>query len=644
MIALIIALLLLGATVSVNAQKIENELCWFDNSSGQFKDMSKRYMDESIQPFCMYVVNKDHRMPYDASAIRNASAPSMTPSYEAGVFVYVLPGKRMEELKHMERMVIDPVWQAVHELADDVTEGRKKGGGELFTFPMGDADQMCITGKEETVTFMGVNDAKKTDYTVDLGKSPFFLSIFNAQAMQVRLHIYRYYDPTADKSVLAVFEQGGLDREYVPDNELTAVAALFGELSSLLIMMNPANGQALKDWIRNSTWKDMQPDFERYFHLKPALGGGTITEKIPPIDVPNDSTILIGGKGGEVVRKLYPKPVDPELGIVKDPQPYDPKDPEDPGQRIMWPKVNNLTNGGFYVTENDTATYLISSVQSVVYGINKQTGSMTLDTVMQLTPVYMLAGAGCTKDGRLLIYRSKTGVIDVFNHKVIFPSTRNADVRCMVVNPITDRVYIWEKRTLKEYDSHMKELKTYTMPLEDKVITGVIVGKDGRLWIELGIGFSREGYLTLMNGKLTDLVQPEYSLKTPLIGPYLNGTCLGVRKGLHQVPVTGEPKHILPAEWRNLQAAGVNSKGDLFVMHDNFTFERYTTKGEVKLAETYTKDLRFGKKSRMMYQLMYIDRLDNIWICNGSDVFVWHPSGKLNGYGDFNGKITLGME
>ena len=558
--------------------------------------------------------------------------------------MYVLPGKRLEDLKHMQRMVIEPVWQAVHELADDVTEGRKKGGGELFTFPMGDANQMCITGKEETVRFMGVDDAKKTDYTVDFGKSPFFLSIFNAQALQVRLHIYRYYDPTADKSVLAVFEQGGLDREYVPDNELTAIAAAFGEISSLLLMQNPANSQALKDWIRNSTWKDIQPDFEKYFHLKPALSGGTITEKLPPLDVLNDSTILIGGKGGEVIHKLHPEPGDPKPVIVGDPQPYDPKDPNDPGQRIMWPKATKLMTGGFCIAENDTATYVISTTQSVVYGVNKQTGSMSIDTVMQLTPVYMLAGAGCTKDGRLLIYRSKTGVIDVFNHKVILPSDRRAESRCMVVNPITDRVYIWEKNVLKEYDSQLKELKTYTMPLEEKVITNVIVGQDGRLWIELGMGFSREGYLTLMNGKLTALVQPEYSLKTPLIGPYLNGTCLGVRQGLHEVPVTGEPKSILPAEWRNMQGAAVNSKGELFVMHDNYTFERYTTKGGVKLAETYTKNLKFGQKGKMLYQQMYIDRLDNIWITDGADIFVWHPSGKLNGYGDFCGKVTMGME
>ena len=363
--------LLCGATVTLHAQKIENELCWFDNPNSVFKDMSKRYMAPAIQPFCMYVVNKADKMPYNGSAVQSGST---VPSYEAGVFVYVLPGKRLEDLKHMERMVIEPVWQAVHELADDVTEGRKKGGGELFTFPMGDANQMCITGKEETVRFMGVDDAKKTDYTVDFGKSPFFLSIFNAQALQVRLHIYRYYDPTADKSVLAVFEQGGLDREYVPDNELTAIAAAFGEISSLLLMQNPANSQALKDWIRNSTWKDIQPDFEKYFHLKPALSGGTITEKLPPLDVLNDSTILIGGKGGEVIHKLHPEPGDPKPVIVGDPQPYDPKDPNDPGQRIMWPKATKLMTGGFCIAENDTATYVISTTQSVVYGVNKQTG------------------------------------------------------------------------------------------------------------------------------------------------------------------------------------------------------------------------------------------------------------------------------
>lgn len=637
--------LLLGITSSTSAQKIENNLCWFDNESGQFADMRDRYLAEGIRPYSLYVVNKSHKMPWSGAGMQAGS--SMTPKFEAGAMVYVLPGKRLEELKHMERMVIDPIWKEVREWAGEVEEGRTKGGGFLFTFPVGNPDQILVSGEEKTVKFMGIKDAKRTDYTIDLGKSPFFLSIFNAQALQVRFHIYRYYDPVADKSAMVVFEQGGLDRDYTPDNELTAIAAMFGELSSMLIMKNPANGEALKDWIRNSTWKDIQPDFERYFHLKPALSGGTITEQVPPIDIENDSTIRIGGnkgKGGEVLHDLRTPPSGPIIVVDKKPQPIDPKDPDDPGQRMMWEKVTNLTNGGFYMAENDTATYVISTVQSVVYGVNKQTGAMTVDTVMRLTPVYMLAGAGCTKDGRLLIYRSKTGVIDVFNHKVILPSDRRADMRCMVVNPITDRVYIWEKNLLKEYDSQMKELKTYTMPLADKSITNIIVGKDGRLWIELGMGFSREAYVTLMNGKLTDLVHPEFNMKIVLLGPYMNGNCLGFRSGLHDVPVTGEPKSILPADWRNLQAAAVNSKGDLFVMHDNFTFERYTTKGGVKLAETYTKDLRFGKKGRMMYQLMYIDRLDNIWINNGADIFVWHPSGKLNGYGDFNGKVSLGAE
>ncbi len=640
---------LLTLTGSVCAQKFENTLCWFDNSSGQFSDIRSRYLTEAIQPYCLYIVKNDHHMPYNMPA--DAGSAPQSPQYEASALVYVLPGKRLEELKRLEKLYINPIWAEIRSFAGEAEKSRTKGGGFLFTFPIGDPERILVEGKEETVRFMGVNDAKKTDYTIDFGQSPFFLSIFNAQALQMRMHIYRYYDAEADKSAMVIFQQSGLDREYEPTDELLGIAALFGELSSMLVMKNPANAQSIKDWINNSTWKDIQPDFERYFHLKSAKGGkedgDDDQKKVPPIDVENDSTIRIGGqngKGGEVIRRIDPQPGEPKILVLKKPEPLDEKDPESPGQRMVFPKAGSLSNGGFYMAENDTATYLIATAQSMVFGVNKSNGEITMDTLPRVTNKYNIAGAGCVKDGRLLVYQSKRGVIDVFNHQVVLNDSRSVERECMVVNSETDRVYIWNKNVLKEYNGQMKELKTYTLPVEELEITKVLTGKDGRLWISIGKGYSHEGYLTLKDGKTTEFVTQDYNVRIPFVVPYSNTTCLGYKNGLYEVPITGEPKCLMPTEWRYMQWAAMNSKGDLFVMHDNFTFERYTTKGGIRLAETYTKDLRFGKKGKMLYQQLYIDRLDNLWIYTGNDVFLWHPSGKLNGYNGFNGTITIGAE
>ena len=642
-------------SLSISAQKFESAYCWYDNSTGRFNNVANRYVHPAMQPFSMYIVDKAHRMPATGSG---SGAGSLTKgSYEAGAIVYVLPGKQLDHLKQMEHMFMQPVYDSLVVWTAETEESRKKGGGQYFLFPVGPADRIFVKGKEETVAFMGVNDAKHIDYTLDFGKSPLFLSLFNAQALQLRFHMYRYYDPSADKSALVIFLQCGLDREYEGlENELDALAALLGGLSSQLIMSNPANSQTLKDWIKNSTWKDIQPDFERYFHLKPAAKAGqgpTPTDETlpPPPTFPNDSTILVyvGGKQ-EPIHGLYPVPPDPIL--VPNPTPIppearDPKNPVEPGQRILFADAVTLTNGGCFFAENDTATYMVASKQSIIYGINKTTGSFSVDsTATVCTSKLMITGAGCLKDGRLLIYQTQTGVYDVFNRKVLLKEKEKTyDTHHMVVNPVTNRVYIYYKGVMEEYDAQLRLLTTYQCPLSENEFKTLRVAPDGRIWIEIGKGYWTQAYTTFLNGKFTPVMSPEQPTCLSMTCPYVGGSYLAMcTTGLYEMKPTVNPAQIFTAEWRTFQGAALNSKNELFVIHDNRTLERLSTKGGVRSEEIYQVDLRFTRKGMQIFQSIYIDSLDNLWINTGKDIYVWHPSGKLNGYGSFCGKVSAAME
>ena len=205
----LILLLLSFVSLSLFAQRFDTPLCWFDNSSGRFQNVAARYMYPGLQPYTMYIVDKAHKLPYMGGKTSTATAP-----FEASAMAFVFPGNRMDDLKKMEQMLTRPIHDSLVVWAKEVEESRNKGGGQLFLFPVGDPEQILIDGKEETVTFMGVKDAKHKDVTVDFGKSPMFLSLFNAQALQVRFHMYRYYDPEADKSALIIFQQSGFDRDY----------------------------------------------------------------------------------------------------------------------------------------------------------------------------------------------------------------------------------------------------------------------------------------------------------------------------------------------------------------------------------------------------------------------------------------------
>ena len=641
-------------SLSISAQKFESAYCWFDNSSGQFRNLAGRYTHPALQPFSMFIVDKAHRMPVAGSS---SGAGSLTKgSYEAAALVYVLPGKQLEQLKQMERMFMQPVYDSLVVWSAETEKNRKKGGGELFLFPVGSPDRIFVKGKEETVTFMGVKDAKHIDYTLDFGKSPMFLSIFNAQALQGRFHMYRYYDPSADKSALVIFSQFGLDREYEGiENELDAMAALLGGLSSMLVMGNPANSQALKDWIKNSTWKDIQPDFERYFHLKPSAktGQGPTPpyDTLPPLTFPNDSTILVyvGGKQ-ETLRTLYPTPPNPipvPNPIPIEPTPIDPTNPVEPGQRILFSDATTLSYGGCHFAENDTATYMVATKQSIIYGVNKSTGSFSVDsTATVCTPKLMVTGAGCLKDGRLLIYQTQTGVYDVFNRKVLLKEKENTyDTRYMVVNAVTNRVYIYYKGVMEEYDAQLRLLNTYQCPMPENEFKALRVAPDGRIWIEIGRGYWTQAYTTFQNGKFTPVMTPEQPTCMAMTCPYVGGSFLSMcTTGLFEMKPTANPVQIFTAEWRTYQGAALNSKNELFVIHDNRTLERFTTKGGVRSAEVYQVDLRFTRKGMQIFQSIYIDSLDNLWINTGKDIYIWHPSGKLNGYGTFCGKMSVALE
>ena len=633
--------------LTMSVQIFDSPYCWFDNSAGHFRDITERYVIPGMQPFSLYVVDEAHLMPGMGGGAQSYNAAN----HEAGAMVYVLPGKQLEHLKQMERMFVQPIYDSLVAFTKESEEMRGKGGGQFFLFPAGAAEKMFIRGKEETVTFMGVKDAKHTDYTIDFGKSPMYLSLFNA-ALQMRFHMYRYYDPTADKSALVIFMQAGLDREYKDiDDEVQAMAALLGSLSSTLILGNPANSKALKDWIRHSTWKDIQPDFERYFHLK-AAAQTTHEPPVPPeLDFPNDSTIIVRGGNGQkdVITSLFPVSPPPILRPVpqpEEPQPYDPTDPTKPGQRILFADATTLTNGGCHFAENDTATYMVASNQSLIYGINKKTGSFSIDsTAILCTPVQMVTSAGCLKDGRLLIYQTKAGVFDVFNRQVLLKEEDSYNNHYMAVNPITDRVYIYCKGKMDEYDSQMHLIKSYDCPLEGNEFKRIHVGRDGRLWIEIGRGYWTQAYTTFMNGRFTEIIQPEQQSCLSLACPYIGTSFLSLcANGLYEAKANQAPVPLFEAQWRVAHGAAMNSKNELFVMHDNRVLERFTTKGSVQQAQEYKLDLRFEKKGMFLMQGIYIDALDNLWINTGKDIYVWHPSGKINGYGSFCGKVTFAFE
>jgi hypothetical protein len=347
-----------------HAQRIDKPLCWFDNTSGRFLDISDRFIQPAMRPYAMYIVDRNWRTPSTEQHVE--SEITLSPGYEAGAIVYVLPGQRLDDLRRMEHMFMDPVYRYLVRWAAETEESRKKGGGELFLFPVGSPDMIFVRGQEETVSFMGIPDAVHIDYTLDYGQSPMFLSFFAAQAAQARFHMYRYYDPAADKSVLAILYQFGMEGGYQISNEMQAFASLFSVFSQMLIR-NPANKAAL-DWIDHSTWKDIQPDFERCFHLRPAPGPAEAEEERlkypgddlinrPPIDITflNDSTIVIGDRGGrgrrDTLGSLYPILPPPILDPRTDPQPFDPIDPNDPtkpGQRIVFPDALSLTEGSTY--------------------------------------------------------------------------------------------------------------------------------------------------------------------------------------------------------------------------------------------------------------------------------------------------------
>lgn len=649
-------LLLLAAmwSLSMTAQRFDSPMCWFDNSSGQFLNVADRYVHPGMQPFAMYIVDKSHRVPITSQFATDRDV--LTPNYQASAMVYVLPGKRLDDLKRMEKMFVKPVWDYLVRWAAETEASRKKGGGELFLFPVGVPEQIFIRGTEETVSFMGVDDAKRMSYVMDLGKSPMFLSLFNAQALQTRIHCYRYYDPAADKSALVILMQSGFDREYTDiDNELQAFAAMTGGLSSLLIKGNPANSEAVKDWLENSTWKDIQPDFERYFHLKPAgtIDGPKSGDPPPtPPEFPNDSTIVVIDSKGQrhTIGGLYPIPAPPVLIVdtLRKPiiDPEHPDDPKNPGQRMVFRDAIGLSEGGFHIAENDTATYFVATRQSKIYGLNKKTGHVTIDTTETCTPRQCILGAGCLKDGRLLIYQATFGVIDAFSHKVVIEDKNRYERKRMVVNPVTNRIYLYHRGELKEYDEQYRLLNTYQSPIPETEFCYLHLGRDGRLWIQLGHGYAGQAYTTLQNGKFTPVVEPEYSARVPLYWPYMsNATYLGARlDGLYEVSYTTMPTQLLAAEWRTLQGVVMNSKNEIFVTHDNRTLERFTTKGGVRSAEVYNLDFRFNRKGMLLFQDIYIDALDNLWISTGKEVFLWHPSGKINGYGDFNGEIGFGYE
>lgn len=644
-------LLSVVCSLSLMAQRYDSPLCWYDNSSGRFLNVADRYVHPGMQPFAMYIVDKSHRVPVTSQFATERDV--LTPNYQAGAMVYVLPGKRLDDLKRMEKMFIKPVWDYLVQWAAEVEESRKKGGGQLFLFPVGVPEQIFIPGKEETVTFMGVKDATHMSYVVDLGKSPMFLSLFAAQALQTRLNCYRYYDPAADKSALVIFMQSGFDREYEDiDNELQAIAAVMGGLSSQLIMGNPANSEAVKDWINNSTWQDIQPDFVQYFHLKTPAETPQGPELPEPPQFVDDTTIVVTDTGGErhTIGGLYPIAAPPILIVDLKPQPIvdpeHPDDPKNPGQRVVFPEAVALSEGGFHIAENDTATYLVATRQSKIYSMNKQTGDVYVDTTIQCTPRQCILGAGCLKDGRLLIYQATFGVIDAFSHEVVIEDKNRYERRRMVVNPITNRIYLYHRGELKEYDEHYRLLQTYQSPLADTEFCYLYVGRDGRLWIELGYGYAGQAYTTLQNGKFTPVVEPEYSARVPLRCPYLTNTSfLGMRlDGLYEVSYTALPQKLLDVQWKTIQGAAMNSQHEIFVTHDNRTLERFTTKGGVRSAEVYNLDFRFNRKGMLLFQDIYIDALDNLWISTGKDVFLWHPSGKIKGYGDFNGEIKFGYE
>ncbi len=644
-LALLSAMLLLFA-LSIQAQtkptRFENAYCYYENTDDAFVSF-QRCLSPSVHNNAMYLARRDHILPH-----MGMNQASDVPGQEASVIFYVLPGKRLDVLRAMERQFIGKIWRDWRVTCGEIEEGRKKGGGELFLLPMGSADMILKSGEPEKVHFMGVDDAVRTDYMVDLGQSPMFLSLMNSNALQVRMRIFRWYDPTAEKSTMAIFVQVGFDREYVPDNELLAVAAALGGLSTMLIQGNPANSQQLKDWINHSTWKDAQPDFERNFHLKPAIHDTNDT--LPPITLIDDTTIVIG-KGGERSQTfdVTLQPAPPVLGVL--PEPVDPsplpRDPTDPGQHIAFYDLSSSMGGGLVLAENDTATYLIGTAEGMngsYISINKQTGQMYVDTLGVVTRKYNIEGAGCLSNGRLLIYKNNVGVIDVFSQTVLLADESYAPQEGMVVDPKNDYVYVWQGQQLSRYNAQMKLLNTWSFQELEKSVRSLHVDPEGRAWVSVGTAYYTDAIVTILGNQMSSPLVLESGKSVTIACPLSKGKMLGLSgKGLYEVSATALPVQLVEAtDWRVCYGAVMNSRGDIFVSHDSRYLDRYTSKGGFAFAEHIPYDFRFGKKGYNFFETLYIDRMDNIWYNTGKIIYVWNPTGKLNGYGNFNGIIRIG--
>lgn len=279
-------LLLSLCVVNLWAQRFENQFSYFDNPKNTYRNYSE-YLPASAKDcaFCIaipwHTILKGKNFQI-ADLRKDKNTLGLVLAHEASIVVEVFNGAQRDKLEEIEREYMDPIREKVKQgcQKDLPQEGVGSIGKIFWMFPNCQPSDVLIEEESEQVSFMGVDDAEMTKYTVDYGKSSASLCAFNGHVMQIRIQTYRYYDPKANASVFVAFNQVGIDREYELTLKQRQEAAVIGYFLQQAMKQCPSNDvESLNNWLEKSTWKDLKPDFEKNFHLK---GQKVIVQ--PPVD------------------------------------------------------------------------------------------------------------------------------------------------------------------------------------------------------------------------------------------------------------------------------------------------------------------------------------------------------------------------
>lgn len=269
---------LLCCSLGMWAQKIENQYCYFDNSYGIYKNYSEN-LPAADRFHMLYIANPDHTVPmFDvqdqlAEMIKNHNTLGIVYSHAASIIVDVFTGENPDRLKQIERDYLEPIRKLVEKGCVKSTDLEDGGRGlnsvsdEFWLFPDCKLEDVFITSATRPGFFGGWPNVWITDYKVDIAKSPASLIVYKGNALQIRIRTYRYYDPEAGKSVFVAFNQYGIDRDYKLTEAQKQDVALIWSFYEESLKNEPQYKELIR-WLEYSTWKDLEPNFRQYFHLK----------------------------------------------------------------------------------------------------------------------------------------------------------------------------------------------------------------------------------------------------------------------------------------------------------------------------------------------------------------------------------------